>query len=74
MASSGKLCREALLRTGVSEELSASIIRLSGIGEVGTTLAVSRCIVEYVLDWPPHVGSKNAVCENDIFLRNFGSY
>jgi hypothetical protein len=39
MASSGMLRRVALVRTDVSEELSSSIIRVTGIGEVGTTLA-----------------------------------
>jgi hypothetical protein len=41
MASSGMLCRVALVITDVSEELSASIIRVTRIGEVGTTLAVT---------------------------------
>jgi hypothetical protein len=31
----------ALLRTDVSEELSTSIIRVTRIGELGTTLAVT---------------------------------
>jgi hypothetical protein len=31
----------ALVRTDVSEELSASIIRVTRIGELGTALAVS---------------------------------
>jgi hypothetical protein len=31
----------ALVRTDVSEELSASFIRVAGIGELGTTLAVT---------------------------------
>jgi hypothetical protein len=35
------LRRVALVRTDVSEELSASIIRAIRIGELGTTLAVS---------------------------------
>jgi tRNA A37 threonylcarbamoyladenosine dehydratase len=39
MLSSGMLRRVALVRTDVSEELSASFIRVIGIGEVGTTLA-----------------------------------
>jgi hypothetical protein len=30
-----------LVRTDVSEELSASIIRVTGIGELGTTLAIN---------------------------------
>jgi hypothetical protein len=41
MASSGMLGRVALERTGVSEELSASFIRVTRIGELGTTLAVT---------------------------------
>jgi hypothetical protein len=48
MASSGMLRRVDLVRTDVSEELSASI-RVTRIGELGTTLAVTnnrrtRCI------------------------------
>jgi hypothetical protein len=35
------LRRVALVRTDVSEELSASFIRLTRIGELGTTLAVT---------------------------------
>jgi hypothetical protein len=41
MASSGMIRRVALVRTDVSEELSASIIRVTRIGELGTTLAVT---------------------------------
>jgi hypothetical protein len=41
MPSSGILRREALVRTDVSEELSASLIRVTRIGELGTTLAVT---------------------------------
>jgi hypothetical protein len=41
MASSGMLGRETLLRTDFSEEHSASIIRVTRIGELGTTLAVT---------------------------------
>jgi DNA-binding TFAR19-related protein (PDSD5 family) len=41
MASSGMLRRVALVRTDVSEELSASIIRMTRIGELGTTIAVT---------------------------------
>jgi hypothetical protein len=38
---SGMLRRVALVRTDVSEELSASFIRVTRIGELGTTLAVT---------------------------------
>jgi hypothetical protein len=41
MSSSGMLRRVALVRTDVSEELSASIIRVTTIGELGKTLAVT---------------------------------
>jgi hypothetical protein len=41
MVSSGMLRRVALVRTVFSEELSASFIRVTRIGELGTTLAVT---------------------------------
>jgi hypothetical protein len=41
MVSSGMLRRVALVRTDVAEELSASFIRMTRIGELGTTLAVT---------------------------------
>jgi hypothetical protein len=44
MATSGMLRRVALVRTDVSEELSASFIRVTRIDELGTTLAVTSCI------------------------------
>jgi hypothetical protein len=39
MASSGMLRRVVLVRTDVSEELSAPFIRVTRIGDMGTTLA-----------------------------------
>jgi hypothetical protein len=42
MVSCGMLSRVALVRTDVSEELSASFIRVKGIVELGTMLAVTR--------------------------------
>jgi hypothetical protein len=41
MAFSGMLRRAALVRTDVSEKLSASIIRVVRIGELGTALALT---------------------------------
>jgi hypothetical protein len=49
MASSGMLLRKALVRIDVSEELSASIIRVTRIGELGTMLALTsdRCTLRF---------------------------
>jgi DNA-binding TFAR19-related protein (PDSD5 family) len=41
MPSSGMLSRVALVRTDVAEELSVSVIKVTRIGELGTTLAVT---------------------------------
>jgi hypothetical protein len=41
MVSSVMLRRVAVVRADVSEEPSASLIRVTGIGELGTTLAVT---------------------------------
>jgi hypothetical protein len=41
MVFSGMLRRVALVRTDVSEELSASFSRVTRIGELGSTLAVT---------------------------------
>jgi hypothetical protein len=46
MASSGVLHHVALVRTDVSEELSASFIRETRIGELGTMLAVTSSYEE----------------------------
>jgi hypothetical protein len=42
MASSAMLHRVVLVRTDVSEELSASIIRVTRIGELGTLAVTSN--------------------------------
>jgi hypothetical protein len=44
MVSSGMLRRVAHVRTNVSEELSASFIMVTSIGELGTTLAVTSSV------------------------------
>jgi hypothetical protein len=44
MASSEMLSRVALVRADVLEELSASIIRVTRIGELGTTLAATNAV------------------------------
>jgi hypothetical protein len=71
MVSSGMLRRVALVRTDVSEELSsASFIRVTRIGELGATLAVTsnRRMLRRNTDscHPDEGGAK--------FLRNVGSY
>jgi hypothetical protein len=43
MLSSGILRRVALVRTDVSEEPCASFIRVTGMGELGTTQAATSC-------------------------------
>jgi hypothetical protein len=48
MAYSGMLRGVALLRSDVSEELSASIIRMTRIGELGT-LAYCGCLVTLMM-------------------------
>jgi hypothetical protein len=60
MASSGILRRVALVRTDVSEELSASFNRVTRIGELGTTLAVTS--------------NRRMLRRNTKFLRNVDSY
>jgi hypothetical protein len=62
MASSRMLRPTALVRTDVSEEPSASFIRVTRIAELGTTLAV---IATYSCH-PDEGGAK--------FLLNVGSY
>jgi hypothetical protein len=52
------LCRVALVRTDVSEELSAFFIKVTRVGELGTTLAVTsyRRTLRRTLfaSYPPH--------------------
>jgi hypothetical protein len=62
MVSFGMLRRGALVRTDVSEEPSASFIRVTRIGELGTTLAATsnRRTLRRNTKW--------------YFFRNVGSY
>jgi hypothetical protein len=60
MVSSGLLRRVALVRTDVSKETSASFIRVTRIGELRTTLAVTS--------------NGRTLRRNTKFLRNVGSY
>jgi hypothetical protein len=64
MASSGMLRRAALVRTDVSEEFSASFIRVTRIGELGTTLVVISN--RHSVGHPDEGGAK--------ILRNVGPY
>jgi hypothetical protein len=72
MPSSGILRRRALVRTDVSEERIASFIRVTRIGELGTTLATdARQLVLFLVQFtdschPDEGGAK--------FLRNVSSY
>jgi DNA-binding TFAR19-related protein (PDSD5 family) len=45
MASSAMLRRVALVRTDVSEELSAFFIKVTRIGEIGTSISSRRASV-----------------------------
>jgi hypothetical protein len=49
MPSSGILRRVALVRTDVLEELSASFIRVTRIGERGTTLSVRLTFLDHFI-------------------------
>jgi hypothetical protein len=69
MASSVMLRRVALLRTDVSEELSASIIRVTRIGELGAHLVFLRSVRRLLVTDSCHPDDGCAK-----FLRNVCSY
>jgi hypothetical protein len=68
MTSSGMLRRVALVRTNVSEELSASFITMPRIGELGIMLAVTTNRRSLFTD-SCHLDDGGTK-----FLRNVGSY
>jgi hypothetical protein len=61
------LRRVALVRTDVLEEISASFIRMTKIGELGTTLAAASLV-------PSSPILVTLMKESAKFLRNVGSY
>jgi hypothetical protein len=69
MASSGMLRRVDLVRTDVSDELSAYFIRVTTLGELRTTLAVSGN-----LGGSSFTDSCHPFDGGAMFLRNVGSY
>jgi hypothetical protein len=74
MPSSGMLRRVALVRTDVSEELRFSIIRVTRIGELGTTLAVTgnRCTLRRNISQKKAFHShRSENLKSDIFAFNF---
>jgi hypothetical protein len=64
MVSSGMLRRVALVNTDVSEEHNASFIRVTRIGELGTTLAATsnRRKLRTFLDSVPHCNRVIQIC------------
>jgi hypothetical protein len=64
MPSSGMLRRVALVRTDVSEELSASIIRVTRIGELGT-LAVTSNRLLVTANVVPSYTMIEAICSSE---------
>jgi hypothetical protein len=71
MLSSGMLRHVALVRTDVSKERSVSIIRVTRIGELGTTLAVTfkLGLTLFIVHLFFHHDDGG-----NTFLRNVGSY
>jgi hypothetical protein len=71
MVSSGMLRHVALVRTDVSQELSAPFIKVTRIGELGTTLAVTttdaRCE-----EIPSKKGSQHGILTWYFFTANLG--
>jgi hypothetical protein len=83
MPSSVVLHRVAFVVTCFSEEISSSIIRVSRIGELGTTLAVTShrstlrrnpAVASYCSLVPTSPILVAPVDDGDTFLRDVGSY
>jgi hypothetical protein len=81
MASSGMLRRVALVRADVSEERSASFIRVTRIGELETTLDITRNRRKLGRNTSVHrlhCSYFTDSCYSDeggtMFLQNVGSY
>jgi hypothetical protein len=68
MASSGMFCHVVLVRIDVSEELSASFIRVTRIGELGTTLAITsnRCTLQRKPERKRPLGRHKCTWEDNI--------
>jgi hypothetical protein len=71
MMSSGMLRRVALVITDVSEEPSASFIRVTGIGELRTTLAATSKYQAFLRSLRRLLVAASVV---RMFLRKVGSY
>jgi hypothetical protein len=70
MASSGMFRRVGLLRTDVSEERSASFIRVTRIGEMGTLAITSNHFVEWEENWKVSV-SEILKARLEIYIEKF---
>jgi demethoxyubiquinone hydroxylase (CLK1/Coq7/Cat5 family) len=64
------LRRVALVRPDVSEEFSASIIRVTRIGELGTTLAVTSQKTQFFI--VTALKTSNLTCKNHLQRKDVG--
>jgi hypothetical protein len=68
MSSSGMLRRVAVARTDVSEESSASLIRMTRIGKLGTTLAVTSNYIVFLCSMRRLLVTTNVVPSSPILV------
>jgi hypothetical protein len=68
MASSGMLHCVALVRTDISEELSASTMRVTRIDEPGTTLAITSNHAECLRNVGSYKATRRNIPEDAFFL------